>query len=247
MKILFSPSEGKRISEIVSDKNDFDFLDTLISKGSVIRKNIAKYMEILNEDDNVISKLFGVKNLNSKCVLDEMLLCSNLGRTSKMQAIRLYSGVAYKALDFQTLPIKAQNYILENVFIFSNLFGMVRSSDLLPFYKCNQNFKYQDFGLNNFYKKLSPKIDELLENESILDLRAEVYIKAYRLKFKHTRVEFLKNGKKVSHYAKHYRGIYLRELSLSPDVRLENLQIENLQFIGSKTLENANILLYEVG
>ncbi|PAF42101.1 peroxide stress protein YaaA [Helicobacter sp. 11S02596-1] len=244
MKILFSPSEGKKTSQIISDKDNFTFLDHLASSGSVLSEHIARYREILSEDDSVVARLFGVKNLNSS--LEELSLCTHLGKTSRMQAIRLYSGVAFKALDFDELPLEAQDFILKNVFIFSNLFGMVRSSDILPFYKCNQNFKFRDFNLCDFYQKLSPLLDKSLEGEKILDLRAEIYAKAYPIKSPHTRIEFLKNGKKVSHYAKHYRGVYLRELSLCPDSALEAIESEDLEFLGHKMLGNATILTYAV-
>ncbi|PAF52051.1 peroxide stress protein YaaA [Helicobacter sp. 13S00477-4] len=244
MKILFSPSEAKNLSEIISEQEDFSFLDTLVLHHEGVKENVLKYLDILKQEDNVICKLFGVKKLGS--ILREMFLCANLAKTSKMEAIRLYSGVAYKALDFENLPFNAKEYILENVMIFSNLFGMVRAKDFLPFYKCNQHFKYEDFSLNELYDRLSSKIDLYLEDHKILDLRAEVYLKAYGLKNMHTRIEFLKNGKKVSHYAKYYRGIYLKELSMNPTLDCQDLIVEGLELIDKQTIKNANILFYEV-
>lgn len=247
MKILFSPSEGKNPTKIISKEDNFDFLDTLAVGGEELKENVFRYMEILKSEDDVLCKLFGSKNLNSKSILDEMLLCSNMGKSSRTEAIRLYDGVAYKALDFSHLSSNSQEYIFKNVLIFSNLFGMVRADDGLPFYKYNQNFKSNDFGLAQLYKKLTPKIDRYLQDEKILDLRAEIYIKAYEFKGEHTRVEFLKNGKKVSHYAKYYRGIYLKELSEKQSDNLEDMQIKDLELIDVKHHKNITTLIYEVG
>lgn len=247
MKILFSPSEGKNSTKIISKEDSFDFLDTLAVGGEELKQNVFRYIEILSSEDSVLCKLFGSKNLNSKSILDEMSLCSNMGKSSRIEAIRLYDGVAYKALDFSHLSSNSQEYIFKNVLIFSNLFGMVRADDGLPFYKYNQNFKYNDFGLAQLYKKLTPKIDRYLQDEKILDLRAEIYIKAYEIKGEHTRVEFLKNGKKVSHYAKYYRGIYLKELSEKQSDNLEDMQIKDLELIDVKHHKNITTLIYEVG
>ncbi|PAF41723.1 peroxide stress protein YaaA [Helicobacter sp. 11S03491-1] len=246
MKILFSPSEGKKFTQIISEKDDFSFLNQLIGNYSILSENIARYIDIFKKEDTLVCKLFGIKNLSSKSVLDEISLCSNIAKSSKIQAIKLYQGVAYKALDFDRLPLQAQHYILENVMICSNLFGIVRSSDFLPFYKYNQNFKYEDFGLYKLYKKLADDFNNYLKNEEILDLRAEIYIKAYQIKNKHTRIEFLHKGKKISHYAKYYRGIYLRELSQAQDKELERLEIKGLELIDKKYDKNIMILTYEI-
>ncbi|PAF53171.1 hypothetical protein BKH42_07435 [Helicobacter sp. 13S00482-2] len=246
MKILFSPSEGKNLTKIISTQDNFDFLTQLPLPVNVLKENLLRYLDILKEDDNVICKLFGSKNLKSKSILDEMVLSLNIGKTNTQEAINLYQGVAYKALGFQTLSLDAQKYIFDNVLIFSNLFGMVRAGDKLPFYKYNQNFKHDGFGVFELYKKLTPMIDKYLENQEILDLRAEIYIKAYPLKNKHTRIEFFKNQKKISHYAKYYRGIYLKEMSEKKPLKPECLKINGLELVEKKYHNDVLTLSYEI-
>lgn len=264
MKILFSPSEAKKIIDNTSytkniqldsigqksQKNNFDFLDALPCKGKILRENFHKYIKILCDQDKEVCKLFGVKNFISSKTLDELALCVQIAQnnclSTKTLAIELYDGVAYQALSFNNLPPPSQNYILNNVFIFSNLFGMVRANDVLPFYKCNQSYKNKDFGLLKFYRELRPKIDEFLSNEEILDLRAEIYIKAYEVKNKHTKIEFIKNNKKVSHYAKHYRGLYLRAISLSPNIPFETLEVEGLKLADKTHNQNVQTLIYTI-
>ncbi|EDO9528420.1 peroxide stress protein YaaA [Campylobacter coli] len=59
--------------------------------------------------------------------------------------------------------------MLENTLIFSNLFGVVKASDHLPFYKFKQGAKINNFALEKFYKEhFSKALDEYLKND-ILD------------------------------------------------------------------------------
>ncbi|PAF48515.1 hypothetical protein BKH46_01005 [Helicobacter sp. 12S02634-8] len=262
MKILFSPSEGKRHTEISRAQADFSFLDDLPSKGEALRAHIARYRELLNQDDTIIAKMLGFKHLGSQGAMDELLLCTHLGKTSTIEAIRLYDGVSYKALDFENLPQRAQEYVLGHTLICSNLFGLVRASDKLAFYKCNQNFKFQDFSLQTLYKRLAPIIDVYLGDALILDLRAEIYIKAYPLKGRNIRIEFYQDGKKISHYAKYYRGLYLRALSLEMsslkgerieemeperiEMQLERLEIQGARLAKKDSHHNTTTLVYQL-
>ncbi|WP_435387637.1 peroxide stress protein YaaA, partial [Helicobacter japonicus] len=62
-------------------------------------------------------------------------------------------------------------------------------------------------------------------------------------------MEDLKNGKKVSHYAKFYRGIYARAIAQKAISHLDELltlEIENLHFCKKEYIQNATILTYEV-
>ncbi|HEB7717567.1 TPA: peroxide stress protein YaaA, partial [Campylobacter coli] len=133
-----------------------------------------------------------------------------LKNSPTQKAITLYSGVSYEYLKFDTLDKESQEYILTNTLIFSNLFGVVKASDRLPFYKFKQGAKINDFAIEKFYKEhFSKALDEYLENEELLDLRAGFYDKFYTPKCKFSTYKFIKKGKVVSHFAKAYRGILL--------------------------------------
>ncbi|MBX2079434.1 peroxide stress protein YaaA, partial [Campylobacter peloridis] len=100
-----------------------------------------------------------------------------------IEAIKRYNGVAYEMLDFINLNKKAQEYILNNVLIFSNLFGPIMAKDLIPFYKFKQGKKIDNFNIEKFYKEnFSSSIDNLLKDELVIDLRAKFYEKFYTLK-----------------------------------------------------------------
>ncbi|MCR2065592.1 YaaA family protein [Campylobacter helveticus] len=203
MKILFSPSESK----------DKECTEGAFNESSFIFKELFKYrLEALQIYENCIKNanleelqtLFGVKNPTQEFL-------HNLKTAPTKRAIELYTSVSYEYLNFQSLEEKAQNYILDNTLIFSNLFGVVRASDTLPFYKFKQGAKLGTFAIEKFYKEhFSKALDEYLKDEEVLDLRAGFYDKFYTPKKKISTYKFLKNGKIVSHYAKAYRGILLR-------------------------------------
>lgn len=246
MKILFSPSEGKIIpSETISQCGDSQALQI---ESNVVSLAVKEYVAFLQSGaESEIAKLFGTKSLG----LNELSLAQNCLSSPCVEAVRLYNGVGYKALNFESLDSKAQAYVREHLYIFSNLFGMVRADTPLPYYNLHQGKGKGAFALNLLYKNLKPSIDRILENDEVLDLRAEAYLKVYQVeKSKHyTQVVFLKNGKRVSHYAKHYRGIYARAVAqkgLDSTKELESLDIAGLTLRESKELKNATILTYEV-
>ncbi|EJD3103234.1 peroxide stress protein YaaA, partial [Campylobacter jejuni] len=117
------------------------------------------------------------------------------------------------------------------------------ANDTLPFYKFKQGAKIGNFTIEKFYKEhFSKALDEYLENEEILDLRAGFYDKFYTPKKKFYTYKFVKNGKVISHFAKAYRGILLsisaknqvknnKELlaNLPSNLKLKEIQIKGLK------------------
>lgn len=249
MKILLSPSEGKIIPSRISKGEDIQVFQTQSGAISLaVQKAVKEYVAFLQSgDESEIATLFGTQKLD----LDELALAQNCLSSPCIEAIRLYNGVGYKALNFESLDSQAMAYMREHLYIFSNLFGMLRADTPLPYYNLHQGKGKGAFALKTLYKNLKPSIDELLEQDEVLDLRAEAYLKVYQVdKCKHyTQVVFLKNGKRVSHYAKHYRGIYARvvaEKGVDSSRELEHLAFDELSLCDKKAFENATILTYEV-
>lgn len=174
---------------------------------------ILAYLKTLESaDDSELCKVFGTKSVK----LDLLQRCSSLLESPRMRAIELYSGVAFKALDFAGLDSRAQEFVLDSVLITSNLFGLVRARDWLPFYHLNQKYQSKELSLSRLYGAQKHEIDALLGGcgggvDVIIDLRAQVYIKAYSLPCPHYTLE-IPSG--TSHQAKHYRGLALRRLAM---------------------------------
>nr|WP_314904181.1 YaaA family protein [uncultured Campylobacter sp.] len=232
MKILFSPSEAKTAvsSNKFIDRGDFIF-PNLYEKRCEILKIYDDFLQKATVEK--ISKLFGVKNLT-----DEPSLRESIFKKGAIKAVLRYDGVAYKHLDYRSLDSAAQGFIDKNTLIFSNLFGPVLAADALPEYKLKQGERIDGLNLEEFYRQnFSGEIDGWLGDDDILDLRAEFYEKFYRIRKPFATFKFLKNGKVVSHYAKAYRGIVLRQVAQNGVKNFDELckmDIENLRLTDVK-------------
>ena len=214
MQILFSPSEAKlspeEITNISTTKKSI--LEDTLWGGQVARNaNISAYLNALQKSSE-LTKIFGTKRVD----MDMLTSCLELANAPRIEALRLYSGVAYKALDFASLENKAQDFLLESTLIFSNLFGLVRGFDPLPYYHLNQNYRSKNLSLNALYKAQRDEISAFLD-KIIIDLRAGIYAKAYPLKSANFCQPhyILPIPKGTSHQAKLYRGLALRELAIA--------------------------------
>ena len=222
LKILFSPSEGKSSGGQETVQELFGAIDA--------RKEIldAYNTIVLDGDEEKIKQLFGFKKY-SEC----QPYINDIYNSPLMCAIQRYQGVAYDYLKYNELDPKPQEYLKNNTIIFSNLYGPIRGGDNIANYKVKQGNSIGDIAPDKFYKeRFSYQLDLYLDGNDVLDLRAGYYNKFYKLTQPHTTLKFLKNGKTVSHWAKAYRGIVLREIAKANITSLDDfmkLEIENLQ------------------
>lgn len=206
MVILFSPSEGKRTGGTLPPLNRHSFIfPDLYSKRLEV---IEQYQSLTQSGtDEELYELFGIKDSKE---YERYRIFLNTSAT--MKAVERYEGVAYDYLNYPNLEKSVQAYIDTNTIIFSNLFGPLRASDTIPDYKLKQGSSIGAFVPDKHYKKyFSDILDEMIGEEEILDLRAGYYEKFYVPSKPVVTLKFLKAGKVVSHWAKAYRGIVLRE------------------------------------
>lgn len=240
LKVLFSASEGKNEG---GDKETNEILCTHSARSQILNK----YNEIVNSgDEKEISKLFGLKNFKECLHYIEDIFSSPL-----MCAIERYNGVGYKYLDFASLDAKAKEYLKQNTIIFSNLYGSILAKDNIPNYKVKQGNSIGDIAPDKFYKdRFTYQLDLYFKDDDILDLRAGYYDKFYKVTKPYTTLKFLKDGKVVSHWAKAYRGIVLREIALHQinsikefmALEIDGLQVKEIQVIKNKTEIIYNII-----
>ena len=179
MIILFSPSESKTQLDGYSSicKESFIFQDQYAKRIEAVKI----YNEYINSNSiDSLLDIFGIKDIEK---IQEYQ--KNIFEAATCPAIKRYSGVSYSYLAYDTLNQNAKYYILNNVIIFSNLFGPVSAGDKIPYYKLKQGAKIGSFTF-------------------------EFYEKFYKIKKKYTTFKFIKQGKVVSHFAKAYRGIILK-------------------------------------
>jgi len=240
MKILLAPSETK-----VGGGRDVFILNKLLFSNLTQTRTelLHRYINIIQKNDKkVLSKMFGLKKekdieYHTKDIVHELT----------MKAIERYTGVAFDYLGYNQLNREAQQYIDNNAILCSNLFGFLRADDMIPEYRLKQGESIGDLKPEKLYKKQSYLMEDYLQSEDILDLRATFYDKFYKPTKAYTTLKFIKNGKVVSHWAKAYRGIVLREIAKAKIETLEefmNLPIEKLSIDEIHKKKNRTEIIY---
>jgi len=226
MKILFSPAETKRSGGVVGGINNGSFIfPELYQYRKEVLDNYVDYVSTAS--DEALSKFFGIKD-SSKFAKYQ----TNIFKMPLLKVIERYDGVAFDYLEYSSLDKDSQQYIDDNVIVFSNLFGPLGAGDFgIPEYKLKQGEKIGDFAPEIFYKKhFSQSLGNVL-NEPYLDLRAGFYNKFYKPSSEYVTLKFLKNDKVVSHWAKAYRGLVLKAMAqnkIKSINELMKMEIENL-------------------
>ncbi|MDA3946519.1 MAG: peroxide stress protein YaaA [Helicobacteraceae bacterium] len=237
---LFSPSEGKLTGGTATDKSDILF-------GYAPRTEILTvYNTLINSGDmEAVKALFGIKKES-----DITPYIEDIFTAPKMAAIERYSGVAFGYLEYKSLSPAAQEYLKKQVLIFSNLYGPILGGDLIANYKVKQGNNIGEIAPDKFYKeRFSYQLDLQLMGHEILDLRAGYYDKFYKTAQNYTTLKFLKGGKTVSHWAKAYRGIVLREIAKHQIDSLDDfmkLEIETLKVEEIKEVKNRREIVYNI-
>ena len=239
LTILFSPSEGKNSGGSQEQKDLFGALEAREAL-------LQSYNEIvLSEDEDAIKDLFGIKKFQD-C---QPYICDILN-SELMCAIERYDGVAYDYLRYKEQDLQTQHYLKEHTIIFSNLYGPIFGGDTIANYKVKQGNNIGDIAPDRFYKeRFSYQLDLYLGDKEILDLRAGYYDKFYKTQHPYTTLKFLKDGKSVSHWAKAYRGIVLREIAKNQIDSLsdfESLEIEGLAIHEIKMINNKKEIIYNI-
>ena len=245
MYTLFSPSEGKKLG---GNHSSLRLGDLLFPPLDSTRLPLLKaYNNLMHKGSlEELQTMTGVKKEDEIKKYQDDIFSSPC-----MPALERYDGVAYDYLDLASLSQEESSYLYAHTIIFSNLFGPLHGGDMIPAYKLKQGASVDGVATEKVYKEASTEmLDELLQNELILDLRAGYYEKFYTLKQPFITMKFLKDGKSVSHWAKAYRGKVLRTIAnIQPQTKEELLKIDfdGLQFIESTSYKkNGTMLIYEV-
>lgn len=245
MKILLAPAETKTDGGNFSPyrQENFDFKEIFNIQESIVQK----YTDFIkNSSIEELSLWFGLKNLKECQKYSEDILLK-----PTMKAILRYTGVAFDALEYENLDLVTQNYCDENIILFSNLFGPIKASDLIPDYKFKQGASLDTIDVIKEYKIHTKEFLDSYLGEEVVDLRAGFYDKFYKMKpsAKVITYKFLKEGKVVSHWAKHYRGLVVREIAknnINNFKQLLALEIEGLSLLEIQEKKNVKTLIMEI-
>ena len=146
------------------------------------------------------------------------------------EAISVYTGVLYKALDWNSLPAKAKKRGERSLRIISALFGVVTPT--------NEIFPYKSKIKTSQWKDVLTKIFESHSDELVIDCRSSTYRGVWTPPHDRTievRVFQEKVGVRsvITHMSKKYRGEVARELLMAektPDTVEEVIALLSAKF-----------------
>jgi cytoplasmic iron level regulating protein YaaA (DUF328/UPF0246 family) len=209
MLILLPPSEGKTAPETGAPVE----LDKLVYAGALTesRRKLLGALAALAAVplDRAVSMLAVSKGQAGEVAVDAELASAPAG-----PAAEVYTGVLYDRLKLPELPHRAQGRVL----IASALWGAVRPTDRIPYYRLSAKAKLDGIGgLAAFWR---PALAEALPDEDgtlVVDMRSGAYAAAWKPKaatLVAVRAFSGAKGKRkpVSHMAKAVRGEVARAL-----------------------------------
>ena len=209
MLILLPPSEGKTAPETGApvELDKLVYADALTPSRRKLLGALAGLAEVPLE--RAVSMLAVSKGQAGEVAVDAALRSAPAG-----PAAEVYTGVLYDRLRLPELPKRAQGRVL----IASALWGVLRPSDRIPYYRFSAKAKLDGIGgLAAFWR---PSLTEVLpdkEGTLVVDMRSGAYAAAWKPKrstLVHVRAFSEVKGKRkpVSHMAKAVRGEVARAL-----------------------------------
>lgn len=208
MLIVLPPSETKSTG---GDHPPLNLAELSFPELNPIREDIAEDLVALTGPEaltalGISEKLAGEVDLNNQ-----------LWEQPTAPALTRYTGVLYDALRPEDLSTEQSSSIA----IGSALFGVVGAHDFIPHYRLSGGSKLPrrggDSPVPTMKKRWGSAITEVLADYPglVVDLRSGTYQNLGKLQDATTlRVE-TPDGKVVSHFNKHYKGVLTREVCLS--------------------------------
>uniref|UniRef100_UPI003D8EAD5D peroxide stress protein YaaA n=1 Tax=Gordonia sp. B7-2 TaxID=3420932 RepID=UPI003D8EAD5D len=209
MLVILPPSETKSDGGAGAPLD----LDTLaFPELNPIRKRIGEALVALSSDLDASRRALGL----GATQLAEVDRNADLWLSPTRPAIERYTGVLYDALDHRSLTRAGKTKAADRLAIGSALFGVVRSSDMIPAYRLSGGSKLP--GMRTLAAEWKPDLSDALDavDDFVVDLRSGVYqqLGPVRGAVTATVVTEAADGsrKVVSHFNKHYKGLVAREL-----------------------------------
>ena len=132
------------------------------------------------------------------------------------QAVRIYTGVLYQALDHASLDAAAKRRANATVVVLSAAFGALRLTDRVPAYRVDICARVP--GIGALDQQWRPALAEALDaavkpRELVVDCRSSTYAAMWRPQGTRAERWVRVTVPGASHHAKHTRGLVTRELS----------------------------------
>lgn len=128
MLVLVPPSETKRSG---GEQPSLNIRNLSFSELSVARTQVIDALVALSGDTDVAVRVLKLGAKSRAEVADNLSVLTS----PTMMAIDRYDGVLFAALDPESLPVPARNWVEGNIAIQSAAFGLIRASDAIPKYR----------------------------------------------------------------------------------------------------------------
>ncbi len=219
MKIIFSPSKE------MSFQSPYKEATTYSDK----TKQIMDVLQKLNK--NEIKKIYKI----SDKVADEVTnYINNFDSEESYRAIEMYTGLAFRKFDIDSLNTDERAYLDDHLIILSAFYGPINPEKLVRPYRLDMNtgIKIDGLSLKNFWK--DEFNDAFYDGETILNLASDEFSSLIdRKRFKIYDFDFFekKDGKLKSHstISKKSRGLMLNYICKNKIENLEDLKNFNLE------------------
>ena len=246
MKILLSPAKSIQTEGIKAEV--FSEMPRFVSDSEKLVKKLKKLKP------KALASLMDISmdlaNLNHT----RFQLWSTERQDEWLPAAAIFTGEAYKGLNYNELSENNKQRAQDRLRILSGLYGLLKPADLILPYRLEMGTPFQappkETSLYSFWRpKLTKSLaSELSSDEIIINLASAEYSKAIDFKKLKNRVitptfkEF-KNGKfsTVMIFAKHARGSmsrYLIENNLENIEQLKTYNVDNYEFNEAQSSEN---------
>lgn len=238
MKILLSPAK------LMGLETDGVWKKSTTPKFLSYSEQVMDELKELSPKD--IQKLMSVsKNLSEMNVERYSNWKSKPSKAKSLQAALAFKGEVYRGLDAETLNENAQDYLNQDLFILSGLYGILKPSDRVMLYRLEMGSKLDVKGSKNLYGFWKETLTDFVnskmkKNEPLLNLASNEYAKALdtkNLKGQKIDVEFYdyKNGelKQIMVFFKQARGAMVRycaENNVSTIDEVKNFNVNNYSF-----------------
>lgn len=240
MLILLPPSEGKTAATRGKplDLSQLSFEALTPTRTKVL----GALVKLCAKDPNAAATTLGIGHTQRELVERN----AALAQAPTARADRVYSGVLYDALDFESLSAAAKRRASPRLAVTSSLFGLVRPGDRIPAYRLSGDAVLPGLGTvaGQWRDALGEVVTETLGAKGLLvDLRSGMYASFWRPsatlapRVATVRVLHEKNGKRqvVSHFNKATKGRIVRALlEDGADPRTPELLAERLGALGWK-------------
>ena len=214
MLILLPPSEGKRAPQSGASL-DLDAL-AFPELDPIRRRVLAALTHICDDDPSAAAALLGLGPTQQADVAADARLASAPCRP----AISVYSGVLYEALHYPGLSTRARSRARSQLAIASGLWGLVRPTDRIPYYRLSGSVSLP--GVGTLASAWKDAVSTVVGSSRglIVDLRSGGYVALGPIPADATsrtvtvRVLQEKDGRRtvVSHHNKATKGLLVRSL-----------------------------------